>query len=99
APIILVFNNGMYGTIRMHQEREFPGRVVGTALANPDFAALARAYGCAGVRVERSEDFAPALQVALCHTRQARRPALIELICDPEISTPNKTLTALRSGT
>ncbi|MFN9210496.1 MAG: thiamine pyrophosphate-binding protein [Betaproteobacteria bacterium] len=99
APIVLVFNNGMYGTIRMHQEREFPGRVVGTALANPDFAALARAYGCAGVRVERSEDFAPALQVALCHTRQARRPALIELICDPEISTPNKTLTALRSGT
>ena len=63
-PIILLFNNAMYGTIRMHQERRFPGRVVGTALKNPDFAALARAYGAFGATVARTEEFAPAFEEA-----------------------------------
>ena len=64
GPIILVFNNAMYGTIRMHQERRFPGRVVGTALKNPDFLALARAYGVFGASVARTEEFAPAFEEA-----------------------------------
>jgi acetolactate synthase-1/2/3 large subunit len=98
APLVLLFNNGMYGTIRMHQEREFPGRVHGTALANPDFVRLAEAYGGLGLRVARTAAFAPALQQALAHTRAARRPALIELVCDPDVITPNTTLTALRAG-
>ena len=65
----------MYGTIRMHQERRFPGRVVGTALKNPDFAALAAAYGAFGAAVARTEEFAPAFEAALA----ARRAAIIEL--------------------
>src|SRR4029077_2100358 len=62
GPIILVFNNEMYGTIRMHQERSFPGRVVGTALKNPDFVALAHAYGAFGASVKRTEEFARAFE-------------------------------------
>ncbi len=92
GPIILLFNNAMYGTIRMHQERRFPGRVVGTALANPDFAALARAYGAFAARVERTEDFAPAFEEAAAGTRAA----VIELAIDPEIITTRTTLSALR---
>jgi acetolactate synthase I/II/III large subunit len=92
APIVLVFNNAMYGTIRMHQERRFPGRVVGTALKNPDFAALAAAYGCFGAAVSRTEEFAPAFEAAL----SARRPAIIELRMDPEMITTRTTLSALR---
>ena len=65
APIVLVLNNGSYGTIWMHQERDYPGRVSGTALANPDFAALGRAIGCHGERVDRTEDFAAAFERAL----------------------------------
>src|SRR5579863_2824260 len=68
GPIILLFNNGMYGTIRMHQERRFPGRVIGTRLTNPDFVALARAYGAFGAAIERTEDFAPAFEAAVAHT-------------------------------
>ena len=60
--IVVVVDNGMYGTIRMHQERDHPGRVSGTALKNPDFAALARAYGAFGARVETTAEFAPALR-------------------------------------
>jgi acetolactate synthase-1/2/3 large subunit len=90
--VILLVNNGMYGTIRMHQEREYPGRVHGSALANPDFAALARAYGAHGERVERTEQFAPAFERACA----AGRPALIELVVDPQAITPNTTLEALR---
>src|SRR5439155_14500811 len=90
APIILVFNNAMYGTIRMHQERRFPGRVVGTALTNPDFAALAEAYGALGASVVRTEEFAPAFEAALA----SRRPAIIELQIDPEIITTRTTLSA-----
>ncbi len=81
APIILVFNNAMYGTIRMHQERAYPGRVVGTDLTNPDFAALARAYGAHGETVARTDEFAPALDRSLV----AGKAALIELRYDPEI--------------
>ena len=92
APIILVFNNAMYGTIRMHQERRFPGRVVGTALKNPDFAALAAAYGCFGAAVSRTEEFAPAFEEAVA----AGRPAVIELRMDPEMITTRTTLSALR---
>jgi acetolactate synthase-1/2/3 large subunit len=92
GPIILVFNNAMYGTIRMHQERRFPGRVVGTALNNPDFAALAAAYGAFGATVTRTEEFAPAFEAALA----SRRAAIIELQMDPEVITTRTTLTALR---
>jgi acetolactate synthase-1/2/3 large subunit len=92
APVILVFNNAMYGTIRMHQERRFPGRVVGTALKNPDFAALAAAYGAFGATVSRTEEFAPAFEAAVA----ARRAAIIELRMDPEIITTRTTLSALR---
>ena len=75
APIILVFNNAMYGTIRMHQERRFPGRVVGTALKNPDFAALAGAYGAFGATVARTEEFAPAFEAAAARRAPSHRIA------------------------
>ena len=95
APIIvLVVNNGMYGTIRMHQEREYPGRVSGTELANPDFAAYARAFGGHGDRVERTADFAPAFQRAVA----SGKPAILELKIDPEAITPSATLTGLRAA-
>jgi acetolactate synthase-1/2/3 large subunit len=92
GPIILLFNNAMYGTIRMHQERRFPGRVVGTALKNPDFAALIRAYGGFGAVVARTEEFAPAFEEAVA----SGRPAVIELRMDPEMITTRTTLSALR---
>jgi acetolactate synthase-1/2/3 large subunit len=98
APLVLVFNNGMYGTIRMHQEREFPERPHGTALGNPDFALLAQAYGAFGTVVETTAAFAPALEAALAHIRDKRVPALIELRCDPEVITPNATIAALRAA-
>ncbi len=97
APIIVVFNNGMFGTIRMHQEREFPARVHGTQLANPHFALLAQAYGGFGAVVERTDEFAPVLTQAIEHTHVKRTPALIELRCDPEVITPNATLSAIRA--
>jgi acetolactate synthase-1/2/3 large subunit len=92
GPIILVFNNAMYGTIRMHQERRFPGRVVGTALKNPDFLALARAYGTYGASIARTEEFAPAFEEAASRDR----PAIIELRMDPELITTRATLTEIR---
>ena len=95
APIIvLVVNNGMYGTIRMHQEREYPGRVSGTELANPDFAAYARAFGGHGETVERTADFAPAFQRAVA----SAKPAILELRIDPEAITPSATLSGLRAA-
>lgn len=90
--IIVLLDNGMYGTIRMHQEREYPGRVSATALKNPDFAAYARAFGGHGERVERTEDFAPALERA----RASGKPAILHCLIDPETITPTTTLTALR---
>jgi len=94
APIVLVVNNGMYGTIRMHQERRYPGRVSATALVNPDFAALARAYGAHGEVVERTEDFA----AAFTRARAAGRAALIELRVDPEAISTRTTLSAIRAS-
>jgi acetolactate synthase I/II/III large subunit len=91
--VVLVVDNGMFGTIRMHQERQFPGRVVGTDLVNPDFAAYARAFGAHGETVERTADFAPALERAL----GAGAPALITLRVDPEAITPRATLSAIRA--
>jgi acetolactate synthase I/II/III large subunit len=92
-PIVTVIaNNGMYGTIRMHQEREYPRRVVGTTLVNPDFAAYARSFGGEGTTVEVTADFAPALQAAL----RSSKPTIIELKIDPEALSPRKTLTEVR---
>jgi acetolactate synthase-1/2/3 large subunit len=90
--VVLVVNNGMYGTIRMHQERAYPGRVTATDLRNPDFAALAQAYGAAGETVAEAEAFPAALERAL----EAGRPALLDLHVDPEAIAPGLTLSALR---
>ena len=92
--VVLVVNNGMYGTIRMHQERLFPGRVVGTDLVNPDFVAWARAFGAYGELVVRSEDFPDAFERALGEPR----PALLELRVDPEAITPRQSLTEIRAA-
>jgi acetolactate synthase I/II/III large subunit len=92
--VVLVVNNGIYGTIRMHQERLFPGRVVGTDLVNPDFVAWARAFGAYGELVVRSKDFPDALERALGEDR----PALLELKVDPEAITPRETLSEIRSA-
>ena len=92
AFVALVVNNGLYGTIRMHQEREYPGRVFGTELRNPDFAAYARAFGGHGETVERTEEFAPAFARAAA----SGKPALIELRIDPDAITPATTLSAIR---
>ena len=90
--IVIVVNNGIYGTIRMHQEREYPNRVVATEIKNPDFAALARAYGGHGETVEKTADFAPAFERASA----SGRPAIIEIRLDPEAITPTRTLTQIR---
>ncbi|MEG0042294.1 MAG: thiamine pyrophosphate-dependent enzyme, partial [Massilia sp.] len=95
--VILVFNNNMFGTIRMHQERTYPGRVSGTNLHNPDFAALARAYGGHGEVVDQTADFAPALARALAYTAQEQLPAVIELRYDGNLITPNATLEMMRA--
>jgi acetolactate synthase I/II/III large subunit len=92
--VVLVVNNAMYGTIRMHQERHYPGRVVGTDLRNPDFVAYARAFGAHGALVERSEDFPAALDEAL----ECGRPAVIELRVDPQAITPRQTLDEIRAA-
>ena len=90
--LLLVVNNNLYGTIRMHQEREYPGRHPGTDLTNPDFAAFARSFGAFGEVVERNEDFAPALTRALA----ADRIAVLELRTAPEAITTGATLTQIR---
>jgi acetolactate synthase-1/2/3 large subunit len=92
--VMLLVNNGMYGTIRMHQERQFPGRVVGTDLRNPDFAAYARAFGAFGETVTETGQFADAFERALA----SGGPALLELQIDPEAINPRTTLSALRAG-
>jgi acetolactate synthase I/II/III large subunit len=91
-PIFFVINNGMYGTIRMHQEREYPNRVSGTMLTNPDFAALGRAYGLHSETVERTRDF----DAAFARARTAGRAALIELRLDPEAISTRISLSKLR---
>jgi acetolactate synthase-1/2/3 large subunit len=92
--IVVLLNNGMYGTIRMHQEREYPEHVSGTALANPDFAALARAYGYAGVRITKTEEFEPELLAAI----ERKQGTLIEVMLDPEVITTRGTLSAIRAN-
>jgi acetolactate synthase-1/2/3 large subunit len=84
----------MYGTIRMHQERHYPTRISGTQLHNPDFAALARACGAHGARVERTGEFPEALEAALAH----EGPSLIELVIDPEALTVNASLSQIREA-
>jgi len=91
--VFIVVDNGMYGTIRMHQERDYPGRVYATDLANPDFAALARAYGAHGETVARTAEFAPALDRAL----GAGTPALLHLLADPQAVTMNATIDQIRA--
>lgn len=93
APVVIVANNGRYGTIRMHQERSYPGRVSGTDLFNPDYAALARAYGAHGERVEDGADF-PAAFARSC---DAGTLAVIELVLDPEALSPSQTLAQVRA--
>ena len=91
---VIVANNGMYGTIRMHQERHYPARVHGTGLANPDFAMLARSFGGQGVRVETDEEFDAALDEALAH----RGLSLIEVMTDPQALSPGATLDEVRAA-
>jgi acetolactate synthase-1/2/3 large subunit len=93
AIVFCVIDNGMYGTIRMHQERTYPGRVSGTLLANPDFAALARAYGAHGETVTQTAQFAPAFERALA----AGGPALLHVRIDPQALTMGASLDALRA--
>ena len=91
--IVIVVNNGMLGTIRMHQENHYPGRLSATDLVNPDFVALARAYGAYGEVVENDVDFPDAFKRA----EASGRPALLELRIDPEAITPGATLSGLRA--
>jgi acetolactate synthase-1/2/3 large subunit len=91
--LVLVIDNGGYGTIRMHQEREYPGRISGTELRNPDFAALGRAYGCWAETVETTEGFAPALGRAMAETGVR----LLHLKTDLEVITPATTISAIRN--
>ena len=90
--VTVIADNGLYGTIRMHQERDYPGRVSATTLRNPDFSAYARAFGGFGVTVDKTADFAAAFKAA----EQSGKPALIHLKIDPDASTPTMTLSAIR---
>jgi acetolactate synthase-1/2/3 large subunit len=91
--LVIVVNNGMLGTIRMHQERHYPGRVMATDLVNPDFAAFAQSFGAYGERVEETGAFGAALERALA----AGGPALLELVCDAEALTPRQSLSQARA--
>ncbi len=91
AVTVIVVDNGMYGTIRMHQERAYPGRVIGTSLVNPDFAALARSFGAEAETVARTAEFGPALERALA----AGRPALIHVKVDAEAIAPGRSLSSI----
>ena len=92
--VCMVVNNGMYGTIRMHQERNYPGRVSNTELKNPDFAGYAQAFGGYGEAVERTEDFAEAFERAC----DSGKPAILELRVDPEALTPVQSLSEIRAA-
>ena len=93
-PIVLILNNGIYGTIRAHQERNYPARVSGTVLENPDFVGLARAYGFHAERVETTADFASAFDSA----RASATGAVLELVISPEALTPRQTLSQMRDA-
>jgi acetolactate synthase-1/2/3 large subunit len=90
--VVVIADNGMYGTIRLHQEREYPGRVVGTQLRNPDFVGYAQCFGGYGERVERTRDFAPALVRAIA----SGKPAILHCLMDPQAITPDGTLDRIR---
>jgi acetolactate synthase-1/2/3 large subunit len=90
--VVIICDNGIYGTIRMHQEREYPGRISGTSLRNPDFAAYARAFGGFGVTVEKTADFGDAFRAA----QQSGKPAIVHLKIDAEAITPTTTLSKIR---
>ncbi len=92
--IVILCNNGMYGTIRMHQEKSYPGRVSGTDIVNPDFGKLAEAYGIATARVEKTEQFAAAFDAVAA----SGKSAVIEVITDPEDLTPRFSLSELRAN-
>jgi acetolactate synthase-1/2/3 large subunit len=94
AIVVVVVDNGMYGTIRMNQERIYPARVYGTDLVNPDFAALARAHGAHAETVGRTDEFAPAFERA----QASGRPALLHLKLDPQALTMNASIDALRDA-
>ena len=96
--LFIVFNNRMFGTIRMHQERHYPARISGTELHNPDFAALARAYGAFGESVEETDQFADVLQRAMAYLRDEGKPALIELRYDGNLISPSTTLARIREN-
>jgi acetolactate synthase I/II/III large subunit len=91
--ITVIVDNGMYGTIRMHQEREYPGRISATQLHNPDFTAYARAFGGFGISVERTEDFPAAFKAA----QDSGKPAIVRLVVDPEAISPGMTLSKIRA--
>jgi acetolactate synthase-1/2/3 large subunit len=91
--IVVLIDNGMYGTIRMHQERMYPSRVVATKLRNPDFAAYARAFGGHGETVEETAEFMPAYERALA----SRLPSILHVKVDPDAITPTTTLSAIRA--
>ena len=90
--VVIVLDNGMYGTIRMHQEREYPGRVIATDLTNPDFAAYATAFGGYGERVTATGEFMPAFRRAVA----SGRPAIIHCVVDPNALSPGQSLSAVR---
>ena len=92
--VVLVFDNGLYGTIRMHQEREFPGRVSATDLKNPDFAAYARAFGGFGATVEKTADFPAAYEAAVA----SGMPSIVHVKFDPDGITPTQTLSGIRAA-
>jgi acetolactate synthase-1/2/3 large subunit len=92
--VVVLIDNGMYGTIRMHQEREFPGRVTATQLSNPDFAAYARAFGGHGETVEETSEFPPAFERALA----SGLPSIVRVKIDPEAIAPATTLSAIRAA-
>ncbi len=92
--IVVLIDNGMYGTIRMHQEKHYPGRISATHLKNPDFAAYARAFGGHGERVETTEQFGPAFERAVA----SGKPAIVHCLIDPEAITPTTTIAKLRAA-
>jgi acetolactate synthase-1/2/3 large subunit len=94
AIVVLLINNGMYGTIRMHQERDFPGRVSATSLTNPDFVQIAESYGAFAARITRTEEFAPLFEAAM----KSGKIALLELVTDPDVIAPTMTISGLRAG-
>jgi acetolactate synthase-1/2/3 large subunit len=95
ASIIVLLNNGMFGTIRMHQERDFPTHQMGSRLSNPHFANLAKAYGYEGVQISKTEEFEPALMLALQTALKEKKGTLIEVLMDPDAITTRVSLSTI----